>query len=140
MLMMVASIVATIFSFEPVMAKPSAAQTVNVFPARFTCALATSTSPAAGANRCLLELHRKHVFIIGRDRQGRVAAGRIENGGDSPRVQVTVLLCQFRGEGQTNLDHAFSDYREFGSQGGHEGLTRKASPDPLFPRVHRSPP
>ena len=49
--MMVASMVATTFSSEPVMVNASAAQTVNVLPALFTCALATSASPAAGDNK-----------------------------------------------------------------------------------------
>ena len=52
--MIVANIVATSFSRELVMVNASAIQTVNVFPARFTCALATSTSPAAGANKFCL--------------------------------------------------------------------------------------
>ena len=47
----VASIVATAFSFPPLMAKASAVQTVSVRPAFFTCALATKTSPAAGARK-----------------------------------------------------------------------------------------
>jgi hypothetical protein len=49
--MIVASMVAITFSLPPLMAKASAVQTVSVRPAFFTCALATKTSPAAGARR-----------------------------------------------------------------------------------------
>jgi hypothetical protein len=49
--MIVTSMVATAFSLPPLMAKASAVQTVSVRPAFFTCALATKTSPAAGARR-----------------------------------------------------------------------------------------
>lgn len=52
--MIVASMVATSFSLPSLIAKASAAQTVNVRPAFFTCALAAKTSPAAGARRFTL--------------------------------------------------------------------------------------
>jgi len=128
--MIVASIVATSFSCPLLLANASAVQTVNVIPARFTCARAQKSSPTAGAS------HAEHVVVLGRHAQGRVAAGGIENAGDGSGVNEAVLLGEGRRERKMDLDRPWLHLAHFRAQRSHELLARKALSYPLLEVFH----
>ena len=79
-----------------------------------------------------LELDGQHRGVFRHQREGGIAAGRIQRGRDDAGMQETVLLGQRRRKRHLDLDDAGRHQRQFGADRRHGVLAREGSAHALL--------
>ena len=110
----------------PLSTYASTRHTVSVRPLRITSPTRDHALAVGGGEEVHLEFHGEHAGIGREEREARVAAGGVGDGGDDAGVEEAVLLGELGAERERDLDAARLHRLQHRAQVRHRPLAREA--------------